>query len=182
MLLVKNSLANARDIRDVGSIPGSRRSPGEGNGNPLQYSWRRKWQLTPVFVLGESHEQRSLAGYIPCGHKNRTQPSDIAHSSLAWKIPWTEEPNRLQSITSQSQTRLKQLSAKDNTVVIQNRSVSRGKNGESVTAKEQHEGLFWGDGFVLYPDVLVDRRIPTNIKIHCAVYTHTQSWFHYMRI
>ena len=39
--MVKNLLANAGDIRDVGSIPGSGRSPGEGNGNPLQYSaWR----------------------------------------------------------------------------------------------------------------------------------------------
>ena len=37
-LLVKNLPANAEDIRDLGSIPGSRRSPGEGNGNPLQYS------------------------------------------------------------------------------------------------------------------------------------------------
>ena len=36
--MVKNLLANAEDIRDVGSIPGSGRSPGEGNGNPLQYS------------------------------------------------------------------------------------------------------------------------------------------------
>ena len=36
--MVKNLLANAGDIRDVGSIPGSGRSPGEGNGNPLQYS------------------------------------------------------------------------------------------------------------------------------------------------
>ena len=36
--MVKNPLANAGDIRDVGSIPGSGRSPGEGNGNPLQYS------------------------------------------------------------------------------------------------------------------------------------------------
>ena len=142
MLLVKNSLAKAGDIRDVGSIPGSRSSPGGGNGNPLQYSWRRKWQLTPVFLPGESHERRSLAGYILWGHNNRTQPSDIAHSILAWKIPWTEEPSRLQSIAWQSQTRLKQLSAKDNTVVIQNRSVSRGKDGESVPAKEQHEGLF----------------------------------------
>ena len=34
-LVVKNLLANAGDIRDVGSIPGSRRSPGGGNGNPL---------------------------------------------------------------------------------------------------------------------------------------------------
>jgi len=36
-LVVKNSSANARDIRDQGSIPGSERLPGEGNGNPLQY-------------------------------------------------------------------------------------------------------------------------------------------------
>ena len=35
---VKNSTANAGDTRDAGSIPGSGRSPGEENGNPLQYS------------------------------------------------------------------------------------------------------------------------------------------------
>ena len=38
VLVVKNSPANAGDTRDADSIPGSRRSPGEGNGNPLQYS------------------------------------------------------------------------------------------------------------------------------------------------
>ena len=27
--------------------------------------WRRAWQSTPVFLLGESHEQRSLVGYSP---------------------------------------------------------------------------------------------------------------------
>ena len=37
-LVVKNLPANAEDVRDVGSIPGSGRSPGEGNGYPLQYS------------------------------------------------------------------------------------------------------------------------------------------------
>ena len=31
--------------------------------------WRRKWQPTPVFLPGESHGQRSLAGYSPRGHK-----------------------------------------------------------------------------------------------------------------
>ena len=36
--MVKNLLANAGGIRDMGSIPGSGRSPGEGIGNPLQYS------------------------------------------------------------------------------------------------------------------------------------------------
>ena len=43
--------------RDLSSIPGLGRSPGEGNGNPLQY--------------------------------------------IAWKIPWTEEPGRLQSMEAQ---------------------------------------------------------------------------------
>ena len=36
--VVKNLPANAGDARDEGLIPGSGKSPGEGNGNPLQYS------------------------------------------------------------------------------------------------------------------------------------------------
>ena len=36
--MVKNPPANEGDARDVGLIPGSGRSPGVGNGNPLQYS------------------------------------------------------------------------------------------------------------------------------------------------
>ena len=42
----------------VGSILGSERSPGEENGNPLQYS-----------CLGNPTDRRSLAGYGPCGCK-----------------------------------------------------------------------------------------------------------------
>ena len=38
LLVVKNLPANAGDIKDVGLIPESGRSPGEGNGSPLQYS------------------------------------------------------------------------------------------------------------------------------------------------
>ena len=38
VLVVKNPPANAGDVRDMGSIPGSGRSPGGGHGNPLQYS------------------------------------------------------------------------------------------------------------------------------------------------
>ena len=56
--VVKNLPTNAGDATDAGSIPGSGRSPGGGNGNPLQYS-----------CLGEFHGQRSLAGYSPWGHK-----------------------------------------------------------------------------------------------------------------
>ena len=36
--MVKNLPSNAGDTRDKGLIPGLRRSPGVGNGNPLQYS------------------------------------------------------------------------------------------------------------------------------------------------
>ena len=32
-------------------------------------TWRRKWQLTPVFLPGKSHGQRSLAGYSHWGYK-----------------------------------------------------------------------------------------------------------------
>ena len=48
--MVKNLPANVGDARDVGSIPGSGISPGEGNGNPFQYLClensidRRIWQ------------------------------------------------------------------------------------------------------------------------------------------
>ena len=38
-LVVKNPPANPGDVRDAGSIPGWGRSPGGGQGNPLQYSY-----------------------------------------------------------------------------------------------------------------------------------------------
>ena len=50
--MVKNPPANAGDIREVGLILESGKSPGEGNGNPLQYSClenpmdRGAWQAT----------------------------------------------------------------------------------------------------------------------------------------
>ena len=52
VLVIKNPPTNAGDIRDVGLIPGLGRSPGEGHGNPLQYSHldnpmdRGAWQAT----------------------------------------------------------------------------------------------------------------------------------------
>ena len=58
--VVKHPPANAGDAGDVGSIPGSGRSPGEGNGNPLQYSClgnptdRGEWQSTVHGVTKES--------------------------------------------------------------------------------------------------------------------------------
>ena len=58
----KESACNAGDL---GSIPGSGRSPREGNGKPLQYS-----------CLEYPQGQRSLAGYSPWGHKSWTQLSN----------------------------------------------------------------------------------------------------------
>ena len=52
VLVVKNPLVNAGDMKDAGLIPGSGRSPGERNDNPLQYSClenpmdRRVWWAT----------------------------------------------------------------------------------------------------------------------------------------
>ena len=50
VLVVKNLPANAGNARDTGLIPGSGRSPGEGNGYPLQYSClgnpRGAWRAT----------------------------------------------------------------------------------------------------------------------------------------
>ena len=55
--VVKYPPANAGDTRDVGLIPGSGRSPGGGNGNPLYYSCL------------ENSMDRSLTGYSPWGPK-----------------------------------------------------------------------------------------------------------------
>ena len=55
--MVKNRPAKEADITDVGSLPGSERSSGEGNGNPLQYS-----------LSDKSQRQRSLV-YSSWGHK-----------------------------------------------------------------------------------------------------------------
>ena len=57
--LVAQSVKNPpTDAGDLSLIPESRRSPGEGNGNPLQDS-----------CLEKSHRQRSLEGYSPWGRK-----------------------------------------------------------------------------------------------------------------
>jgi len=67
--------ASASNAGDLGSIPGSRRSPGEGNGNPIQ------------FLPGESHGWRSLVGYNPWGRKE-SDTTERLHLHLQ-KIPCT---------------------------------------------------------------------------------------------
>ena len=71
--MVKNLPANAGDARDVGSIPGSGRSPGGGNGNPLQYSClgnpidRGAWRTSVQRVAkGQTHTHAPPSQFI-CG-------------------------------------------------------------------------------------------------------------------
>ena len=70
VLVIKNLPASAADLRDMGSIPGWGRSPGEGNGNPLQYSCLGNpmdigaWQTT---VLGITKNQTGLSAHTHFG-------------------------------------------------------------------------------------------------------------------
>ena len=85
---------SACNTRDQGSIPGSGRFPGEGNGNTLQYFFffffffenNSKRSNTSVFLPGKSHGWRSLAGYSPWGHKETWLSNFSFLSSYAKKI------------------------------------------------------------------------------------------------
>ena len=57
LLVIKNQSANAGDVRDEDSIPGSERFPGGGHGSPLQYSCL------------ENPMDRGAMSYSPWGHK-----------------------------------------------------------------------------------------------------------------
>ena len=70
VLVVKNLSANAGDLRDAGLIRGSGRSPGGEHDR----------QPTPVFLLGESHGQRSLVGYSLWGRKKSDTTEVTEHT------------------------------------------------------------------------------------------------------
>ena len=73
---VSDGEESACDVGDFGSITSLGRSPGEGHGNPLQYS-----------CLENPHGQRSLAGYSPWGGKelDTTERLSTAHCDLSYK-------------------------------------------------------------------------------------------------
>ena len=68
----------------VKNLPASAEDSWEG-----KIPWRRAWQSTPVFLPGESHGQKSLAGYSPWGsQKSQTRLSNsttILRISYCWR-------------------------------------------------------------------------------------------------
>ena len=86
--MVKNLPDNARDMV---LIPGSGRFPRGGNGNPLQYSGLEKSMDCIVHRVPKSWTGQSDFHFL--------EKEVATHSRiLAWKIPWMEEPGRLQSM------------------------------------------------------------------------------------
>ena len=89
----------------MSSIPGLGRSPGGGNGTPLQYSClgnpmdRGAWRAT---VQGVAKSCTRLSDFTSTFHLHALEKEMATHSSiLAWRIPRTEEPGGLQSMGSQ---------------------------------------------------------------------------------
>ena len=86
----------------LGLIPGSGRSPGEGNGNPLQYSCLENpmdggtWWAT---VRGVAKSQTRLSDFTFSFHLHALEKEMATHSSvLAWRIPGTGVPHGLPSL------------------------------------------------------------------------------------
>ena len=83
-VVIKNQPANAGDIRDMGSIPGSGRSPGGRHGNPLQFlAWRIPWivkpgRLRPIGSQRVGHNRSDLINMHACGHISSYRASQVA--------------------------------------------------------------------------------------------------------
>ena len=97
----KQSACNAEDL---GSIPGSGRSPGEGNGNPLRYLYLENpmdggaWWAA---VYGVAKSRTRLSDFTFTFHFHALEKAMAPHSStLTWRIPGTGEPGGLPSVGS----------------------------------------------------------------------------------
>ena len=75
---------SACNVGDMGSIPGLGRSPGEGIGYPLQYSWASR-----VAQLVKNPLAMRETWVQPLGWEGPLEKGKAVHSSiLAWRIPW----------------------------------------------------------------------------------------------
>ena len=96
--------ASAYKAGDLGSTPGLGRSPGEGNGTPLQYSCLENpmdggaWYAA---VHGVAKSLTRLSDFTFTFHFHALEKEMATHSSvLAWRIPGTGEPGGLWSMGS----------------------------------------------------------------------------------
>ena len=81
----------------LGSIPGLGRSPGEGIGHPLQYSWA---YLVAQSIKNPSAMRKTCVQSL--GYDDPLEEGIATDSSItAGESPWTEEPGGLQSTWSQ---------------------------------------------------------------------------------
>ena len=64
--------------------------------------WRWEWQPTPVFLPGEFHGQRSLAGYSPWGHKESDTTEGLTHTHTHTHTPAAAAPRFPRSLCSRS--------------------------------------------------------------------------------
>ena len=79
---------SACNVGDLDLIPGLGRSPGEGIGYPLQYSW-----ASLVAQLVKNPPAMWDTWVQSLGWEDPLEKEMATHSSiLAWRIPWTEEP------------------------------------------------------------------------------------------
>ena len=100
----KESACNAED---PSLISGLGRSAGEGIGYSLQYSWASLVaQLVKNPLAMQETWVQSLGWEDWLGDLLWEKGMATCSSILAWRIPWTEEPGRLQSMGSQSQKEL----------------------------------------------------------------------------
>ena len=81
VIVLKNMPTNARDLRDVGSIPESGRYPGGGNGNPLQY-FRRENLMDSEAWQATNH--RVAKGQIQL--KQHSQQATHINSTYIWNL------------------------------------------------------------------------------------------------
>ena len=92
--------ASACNAGDPGSIPASGRSPGEGNGNLLQYSCLEN-PMEGGTVHGVAKSQTQLSNLTFTFHFHALEKVMATHSSvLAWRVPGTGEPGGLLSLGS----------------------------------------------------------------------------------
>ena len=84
--------ASACNAGESGSIPGLGRSPGEGISYPLQYLWI---SLVAQMVKNPSAMKKTWIRSL--GWEDPLEEGVATHSTLAWRIPWTEEPGGLHS-------------------------------------------------------------------------------------